>query len=87
MFWLGGGQVRVLEGHSEPVTSVAISAKGDKIVSGSWDKIVRVWSVETGQVPARSAVECPEIGVYVRSAIIFLCFWLVDWFLCVLVGG
>ena len=46
------GQVlKVLDGHTDAVNAVAISTDGGKIVSGSGDKIVRVWSVETGQVP------------------------------------
>ena len=44
--------VKVLEGHTSFVCAVAISTDGGKIVSGSWDKAVRVWSMETGEVPA-----------------------------------
>ncbi len=39
-----------LRGHSGEVLAVAISADRGKIVSGSGDKSVRVWSAETGQV-------------------------------------
>ena len=47
------GQVlKVLEGHTDIVSAVAISIDGAKIVSGSVDKTVRVWSMETGEVPA-----------------------------------
>ena len=47
------GQVlKVIEGHTETVWDVAISTDGAKIVSGSWDRTVRVWSAETGEVPA-----------------------------------
>ena len=47
-----GGQVlKVLKGHTGTVKAVAISTDGSKIVSGSDDKTVRVWSAETGQVP------------------------------------
>ena len=41
----------MLEGHTYYVFDVAISADGGKIVSGSYDKTVRVWSMETGEVP------------------------------------
>ena len=45
------GQVlKVLKGHTSTVCAVAISVDGGKIVSGSWDKTVRVWSMETGEV-------------------------------------
>ena len=43
--------LKVLEGHAGSVYSVVISVDGSKIVSGSDDKTVRVWSMETGQVP------------------------------------
>ena len=45
--------LKVLEGHTGEVNSVAISVDGSKIVSGSDDKTVRIWSAETGEVPAR----------------------------------
>ena len=46
------GQVlKVLKGHTGRVRGVAISIDGSKIVSGSDDKTVRVWSMETGEVP------------------------------------
>ena len=43
------GQLAVLKGHNERVTSVAFSPDGKKIVSGSWDKTIRVWDAETGK--------------------------------------
>ena len=42
--------LKVLKGHTAQVIVVAISVDGSKIVSGSWDNTVRVWSMETGQV-------------------------------------
>ena len=44
--------MHVLEGHTGVVTSVAVSCDGLKIVSGSWDMTVRVWSAATGQASA-----------------------------------
>lgn len=35
--------VDVLEGHKDRITSLAFSALGDQIVSGSWDGILLVW--------------------------------------------
>jgi WD40 repeat protein len=31
------------------VTSVAFSADGQWLASGSWDKTIKIWNVETGQ--------------------------------------
>ncbi len=44
--------LKVLEGHTNSVLAVAISTNGSKIVSSSSDKTVRIWSAETGEVPA-----------------------------------
>jgi WD40 repeat protein len=41
-------EVMTLLGHSAPVTSVAVSADGKRIGTGSWDKMTKVWEVQTG---------------------------------------
>ena len=33
------------DSHSEVITSVAFSPDGTKIVSGSWDKTIKVWGM------------------------------------------
>ncbi|KAG6816769.1 hypothetical protein H0H93_007778 [Arthromyces matolae] len=38
-----------MDGHTERVTSVAFSSDGSRIVSGSFDRSVRVWDASTGQ--------------------------------------
>ena len=48
--FVSGQVIKVLEGHTSSVYTVAISADGGKIVSGSDDKTVRVWSMQTGEV-------------------------------------
>jgi WD40 repeat protein len=35
----------VLEGHSDSVSAVSLSATGDQVISGSEDTSVRVWDV------------------------------------------
>lgn len=40
---------RTLKGHTNWVTTVAFSADGRRLVSGSWDQSVKVWDVATGQ--------------------------------------
>jgi WD40 repeat protein len=44
--------LKVLKGHTDLVNTVVISTDGAKIVSGSWDETVRIWSMETGEVAA-----------------------------------
>lgn len=39
---------RMLEGHCDLVTSVAISCRGDRLASTSWDKTIRVWDASSG---------------------------------------
>ena len=45
-----------MTGHGGQVTSVAFSPDGKRIVSGSDDKLVKIWDVETG-TEVRSFVE------------------------------
>ena len=40
---------KVLEGHTGWVYSVAVSKSDELVVSGSKDKTVRVWNVNSGQ--------------------------------------
>jgi WD40 repeat protein len=45
---VGGCQVCTLRGHSESVKTVAFSGDGKRIVSGSYDRLVKIWNSETG---------------------------------------
>lgn len=48
---LGSGKVlRVFEGHSNGVTSVAIGAIGRRIATASWDGTIRIWDEESGEL-------------------------------------
>src|SRR5207249_10496122 len=41
--------LRILEGHSDEVDAVSLSADGRCAVSGSGDCTLRVWDINTGQ--------------------------------------
>ena len=41
-------QVRTLTGHSSSVLSVAFSPDSTRVVSGSHDKLVKIWDAATG---------------------------------------
>ncbi|MCJ1329364.1 hypothetical protein MMC10_006043, partial [Thelotrema lepadinum] len=45
-----GSLLQTLEGHSDWVNSVAFSHDGQRIVSGSGDKTVKVWDAATGSL-------------------------------------
>ncbi|TAG95056.1 MAG: WD40 repeat domain-containing protein [Oscillatoriales cyanobacterium] len=40
--------VQTLPGHSSFVNSLAISPDGKTLASGSWDKTIKIWNLETG---------------------------------------
>ncbi|KIJ61188.1 hypothetical protein HYDPIDRAFT_42767 [Hydnomerulius pinastri MD-312] len=62
-------ELRVLEGHTNTVLSVDISADGRRIASTGWDRTVRVWNIEDGTT-AFSPIECSDPEAPVRFAVV-----------------
>ena len=54
------GELRhTLRGHSSNVFGVAISPKGDYIVSGSYDRTIRIWDPASGMYAQHKATRPP----------------------------
>ena len=47
---IAGNQVAVLSGHTDWIKSLTFSLDGTLLVSGSWDKTVKLWDIQTGGV-------------------------------------
>src|SRR5262245_55965223 len=41
--------VAVLKGHQDTVDAVAVSHDGKRVATGSFDKLIKLWDVETGK--------------------------------------
>ena len=46
--WDASTGIEILRGHDDSVYSVTFSPDGSKIISGSYDKTIRVWDASTG---------------------------------------
>ncbi len=42
-------EIKVLNGHLGAVMAVEVSPDGKCVISGSWDKTVKIWNIETGE--------------------------------------
>jgi WD40 repeat protein len=54
-----GRELYTLQGHSDSVYGVVLSADGRLVVSASYDKTLKVWEVETGQILSTLAIGAP----------------------------
>ena len=45
---MAGVEKRTLSGHYFAVTSCSFSPDGGSVVSGSWDKTLKIWDAATG---------------------------------------
>ena len=60
------GLVKKFSGHSECITALHFNRAGKHVFSGSSDRTVRVWDVQTGemvkQIPTMSTVTCMDVN-------------------------
>ena len=65
---IDGGNVQIFKGHTNYVSSAALSPDGRLALSGSWDDTVKLWDVESGKgnmhpsmqiIPVHSAIRLP----------------------------
>jgi WD40 repeat protein len=54
--------VRTLAGHTDGVSAVAVTADGQRAVSASDDRTLRVWDLESGRVIATFYGEGPLLA-------------------------
>jgi WD40 repeat protein len=59
----------LLSGHTFGVRSVALSADGSKVVSGSNDKTVKIWSADSGEVLQTLSGDIVMTHIYVSYVI------------------
>ena len=59
----------LLSGHTHWVRSVALSADGSKVVSGSEDKTVKIWSADSGEVLQTLSGDIDMKHIYVSYVI------------------
>ncbi len=45
-----GHNIRTFKGHSQPITSTAISSQRNLLASGSSDKTIKLWNLNTGEL-------------------------------------
>lgn len=67
--WRKAKEVRVLSGHTGPLSSAAFSPNGAWIVTTSWDRTARIWETVTGRTVAelrghRDVVKGASFGQY-----------------------
>jgi WD40 repeat protein len=52
-----GKEIQSFQGHADNVSSVAISADGTHVVTGSWDRTAKLWAVSPRCQPLAGAAQ------------------------------
>ena len=63
-----GQALQDFKGHTDRVTSVALSGDGSRLVTGSNDKTVRLWDVLTGQTLLEFKGHTHSVSIVTLSA-------------------
>ena len=58
-----GTQTTRFDGHTGWVNAVAVTPDGRQVVSGGWDRTVRVWDFATGEVVANFTAEGDVLAI------------------------
>ena len=61
-------QVRTFEGHTGAVTSVSFTPDGKRVISGSRDKLVKIWDLEIGAEVSSAPVSMSPPQLLSRTA-------------------
>ena len=63
-----GECLKTLEGHSNSVTSIALSPDNQLLVSGSYDETAKLWNIETGECLKTFRSPRPYEGMNITGA-------------------
>ena len=61
----------LLSGHTSGVSSVALSADGSKVISGSGDHTVKIWNADSGEVIQTLSGEVEMKSTYISSVMMY----------------
>lgn len=66
--WRTGDRLFSLNGHTAPITAIALSQDGKTLVSGSRDRTIKIWNAATGEEQTTLSGHCSPITAIALSA-------------------